>query len=202
MVTDILTVAPATSAGSGQATVLTIAVSVLGSSVVAGLIGTILGNTRANAAARRERYAQVVRCLVAWVEYPYRIRRRTSDEPATLTALADRGHALQEQLAESRAWVAAESRALSEVLDGCIRDITKLVGPACVAAWQEPPIATSAGMNLGDFGPRGTQHIVARIECAIIYRFGIRRLMWRRWVLDRLRRRACLPEQQADPASQ
>lgn len=139
MVTDTLTIAQATSAGSGQATVLTIALSVLGSRVVAGLIGTILGNTRANAAARRERYAQVVRCLVAWVEYPYRIRRRTSDDPATLTALADRGHALQEQLAESRAWVAAESRALSEVLDACIRDITTQVGPACVAAWQEPP---------------------------------------------------------------
>jgi hypothetical protein len=202
VVTDTLIVALAASAGSGQATVLTIALSVLGSSVVAGLIGTILGNTRANAAARRERYAQVVRCLVAWVEYPYRIRRRTSDEPATLTALADRGHALQEQLAESRAWVAAESRALSEILDGCIRDITKLVGPACVAAWQQPPIATSAEMNLGDFGLRGTQHIVARMECAIIYRFGIRRLMWRRWVLHRLRRRACLSGQQPDPAGQ
>lgn len=202
MVTDTLMVAPATSAGSGQATVLTIALSILGSSVVAGLIGTVLGNTRANAAVRRERYAQVVRCLVAWVEYPYRIRRRTSDEPATLTALADRGHALQEQLAESRAWVAAESRALSEVLDSCIRDITTLVGPACVAAWQASPIATSAGMNLGDFGPRGIQHIVARMECAIIYRFGVRRLMWRRWVLHRLHRRACLPERQPDPASQ
>lgn len=202
MVTDTLIVAPATSAGSGQATALTIALAVLGSSVVAGLIGTILGNARAIAAARRERYAQVVRCLVAWVEYPYRIRRRTSDEPAILTALADRGHALQEQLAESRAWVAAESRALSEVLDGCISDITMLVGPACVAAWQEPPIATSAGMNLGDFGPRDTQRIVARMECAILYRFGIRRLMWRRWVLHRLRRRACIPEHQPDPASQ
>lgn len=51
-------------------------------------------------------------------------------------------------------------------------------------------------MNLGDFGLRGTQHIVARMERAMIYRFGIRRLMWRRWVLQRLRRRACLLEQQ------
>lgn len=60
--------------------------------MVAGLIGTILGKTRANATARRDRYAQAVRTLIAWAEYPYRIRRRTSDEPATLTALADRGH--------------------------------------------------------------------------------------------------------------
>lgn len=184
----------ATNASSGQPPALTIALAILGSSVVAGLIGTILGNTRANATARRDRYAQAVRSLVAWAEYPYRIRRRTSDEPATLTALADRGHTLQEQLAESRAWIAAESRALSEVFDGCLREITALVGPACGAAWQEAPIGTSAGMNLGDFGPRGIDRIVARMECAVVYRFGFRRLMWRRWVLHRLRRRDCLPE--------
>lgn len=191
--TMILTQA-ATSAGSGQPSTLTIALAVLGSSVVAGLIGTVLGNTRANATARRDRYAQAVRSLVGWAEYPYRIRRRTSDEPATLTALADRGHALQEQLAESRAWIAAESRAMSEVFDGCLREITALVGPACGVAWQEVPIGTSAGMNLGDFGPRGIDRIVARMECAVIYRFGFRRLMWRRWVLHRLRRRDCLPK--------
>jgi hypothetical protein len=83
---------------------------------------------------------------------------------------------------------------MSEVFDGCLREITTLVGPACGAAWQEAPIGTSAGMNLGDFGPRGIDRIVARMECAVIYRFGFRRLMWRRWVLHRLRRRDCLPE--------
>lgn len=177
----------ATNASSEQAPTLTIALAVLSSSVVAGLMGTILGNTRANAAARRDRYAQAVRSLVAWAEYPYRIRRRTSNEPASLTALADRGHTLQEQLAESRAWIAAENRAMSEVFDGCLREITALVGPACGAAWLQAPIATSAEMNLGDFGPRGIDRIIARMECAVIYRFGFRRLMWRRWVLHRLR---------------
>jgi hypothetical protein len=179
-------------ASGAQPPALTIALAVLGSSLVAGLIGTILGNARANATARRDRYAQAVRTLVAWAEYPYRIRRRTSDEPTTLTALADRGHTLQEQLAESRAWIAAESRAMSEVFDGCLREITALVGPACGAAWQQAPIQTSAGMNLGDFGPRGIDRIVARMECAMIYRFGLRRLMWSRWVLHRLRRRNCV----------
>ncbi|WP_433132593.1 hypothetical protein ACQPWW_13580 [Micromonospora sp. CA-240977] len=49
-------------------------------------------------------------------------------------------------------------------------------------------------MLLGDFGPRGINAIVARMECAIIYRFGLRRLMWHRWVLLRHSHRACLPE--------
>ncbi|MGW0215593.1 hypothetical protein ACWDXH_14505 [Micromonospora chokoriensis] len=194
MVTDLTTLAQAVDSAAAQPPTITIALAILGSSVVAGLISVILGNTRANATARRERYAQAVRTLVAWAEYPYRIRRRTSDDAATLTALADRGHTLQEQLAESRAWIAAESRAMSEVFDACLADINPLVGPACAIAWQQPPITKSAEMLLGDFGPRGINAIVARMECAIIYRFGLRRLMWRRWVLRRLRQRACLPE--------
>ncbi|WP_328654514.1 hypothetical protein OG598_12140 [Micromonospora sp. NBC_00330] len=193
MVTDLTTLVQAVDSAAAQPPTITIALAVLGSSVVAGLISVILGNTRANATARRERYAQAVRTLVAWAEYPYRIRRRTSDDAATLTALADRGHTLQEQLAESRAWIAAESRAMSEVFDACLADINPLVGPACAIAWQQPPITKSAEMLLGDFGPRGINAIVARMECAIIYRFGLRRLMWRRWVLRRLRHRACLP---------
>lgn len=194
MVTDLATLTQAADPATTQPPTITIALAVLGSSVVAGLISVILGNTRANATARRERYAQAVRTLVAWAEYPYRIRRRTSDDAATLTALAERGHTLQEQLAESRAWIAAESRAMSEVFDACLDDINPLVGPACAVAWQQPPITKSAEMLLGDFGPRGINAIVARMECAIIYRFGLRRLMWRGWVLRRLRRRACLPE--------
>jgi hypothetical protein len=97
-------------------------VAALGSSVIAGLLSTVLGNARATANIRRDRYGQAVRGLVAWGEYPYRIRRRTDDEPATLAALAERGHAIQEQLAESRGWVAAESRTISEVFDTCIRN--------------------------------------------------------------------------------
>jgi hypothetical protein len=199
--TTALVIAQAAGTSAGPSTAVTIGLAVLGSSVLAGLLGTLLGNARANAAARRDRYAQIVRCLVAWAEYPYRIRRRTDDELATLAGLADRGHTLQEQLAESRAWAAAESRALSEVLDGCIRDLTALVGPACIAAWHKPPITTGAGMVLDDFGPRGVDQIVIRMECAVAYRFGLRRLMWRRWVLRRLRRRACLPAQPAEARS-
>ena len=53
---------------------------------------------------RRTRYAEIVQTLVAWVEFPYRIRRRVDDEPATLSALAALGHFLQEQLAGDQAW--------------------------------------------------------------------------------------------------
>ncbi|MGR6919809.1 hypothetical protein ACU635_36725 [[Actinomadura] parvosata] len=160
--------------------------------MLAGVLGTLLGNAKANAAIRRDRYAQVVRCLVAWAEYPYRIRRRTDDEPSTLAALANHGHSLQEQLAESKAWVAAESQAISKVFDSCLVELSARVSPACVAAWRTPPVTTAAGMVLGDAGSLDVDQIVARMEIAVSYRFGYRRLMWRRWTLRRLQRRGCL----------
>lgn len=161
--------------------------------MLAGVLGTLLGNARANATVRRDRFAQVVGCLVAWAEYPYRIRRRIDDEPSTLTALANHGHTLQEQLAESEAWVAAESQAVSMVFDSCLAELRARVSPACVAAWQVPPVSTAPEMVLGDTGSESVDHIVGRMEIAVIYRFGYRRLMWRRWTVRRLRRRGCLP---------
>ncbi|MFI7131286.1 hypothetical protein ACIBQ1_36765 [Nonomuraea sp. NPDC050153] len=193
----------APSQASEQSTLLSVGLAILGSSVLAGVLGTLLGNARANAALRRDRYAQAVRCLVAWAEYPYRIRRRTDDEPGTLAALANHGHTLQEQLAESKAWVAAESQAVSKVFDSCLAELSARVSPACVSAWQAPPVTTAAGMVLGYTDPQGVDQIVARVEFAVIYRFGYRRLMWRRWALWRLRRRGCLESFDAiviDPA--
>jgi hypothetical protein len=158
----------------------------LGSTLLAGIFTTILGNARAAVAARRDRYAQVVRTLFAWVEYPYRIRRRTDDNPATLAALDNTGHDLQERLAESRAWVTGESRVVAQVLDECLAERSAVVGPACVQAWRQPPITSPEGMVLGDFGPRGTAEIITRLEHAIAFRFGIRRLTLRRFALRRL----------------
>ena len=179
----------ATAASSaGTPIVITILVAVISSGVVAAFINAISGNLRANASIRRDRYAQAVRYLVAWGEYPYRIRRRTDDEPGTRASLADRGHALQEQRAEIAGWIAAESRALSKVFDRCVRDASAIVGPACVEAWNSPPVTTSAAMNLGDFGPRGVDAIAARMERACRYRFGLRRMMWSGLVLRRLKR--------------
>lgn len=190
MGTTTVIAAAATQAGSN--TLLTVVTVLLGSTVLAGLFTTALGNLRASAAARRARYAQVVSTLVAWVEYPYRIRRRTDDLPQTMAALVERGHTLQEQLAEARAWVASESAALSEVLEGCLTDLARIVGPACSDAWRQPPITVAADMVLGSFGLRDTAEIVTRMNCAVGYRFGIRRLMWRAWVRQRLHARGCI----------
>ncbi|MET8378432.1 hypothetical protein [Streptomyces microflavus] len=156
---------------------ITILALVLGSSVVAGALGHILTGLRAGATVRRDRYAAAVRVLVARIEYPYKIRRRTSDDPDVLSTLAITGHDLQENLAESRAWIATESTVLNEVFDKCLTNLDVAFKQACSDAWNAPPITAAAEMNLGGFGMGNQQHLVTTMERALAYRFGLRRLI-------------------------
>lgn len=145
--------------------------------------GTLL-LTRASDAAnrRRDRYAQAVSALVSWVEFPYRVRRRTSDDPTTLSALADRGHDLQEQLACHHAWISTEHAALADAYHNVRAQLDALVGPALHEAWCSAPVTSPAEMVLGPWGP-GTQAapLIAQIELQIRDRFGWRRLGARLW---------------------
>ncbi|MFJ5611061.1 hypothetical protein ACIQCJ_16935 [Streptomyces sp. NPDC093221] len=182
-----------TTATATNNSLTTILLLVLGSSVVVGALGHILTGLRAGAAARRDHYATAVRLLVARIEYPYRIRRRTNDSPETLAALASAGHDLQERLAQTRAWITAESRPLGELFDHCLSTINTPVATACCDAWAAPPITAAGQMNLGGFGPGSQSATIASMEHAISYRFGIHRLLPTAIISYRLRRRGYLP---------
>lgn len=181
--------APATSAGGDDTPTnvwLLVAVALLGSSVLAGLVTNVLGNLRAAATARREGYANAVRSLIARGEYPYRVRRRVSDDPEVLSTLVERGHDLQEQLAACRTWVASEHRVLGSLFETALAAIDGTVGPAIQDAWNQPPITAASGMNLNNWGPGDQWPHVAKLERAIAFRFGPRRLVpsrfWHRWI--------------------
>lgn len=177
--------AAASSDGDSTNVWVVIALTLLGSSVIAGLITSVLGNLRAAAAARREGYANAVRSLIARGEYPYRVRRRVSDEPDVLAALVSRGHDLQEQLAACRTWVTSEHRAMGNLFDEALADIDATVKQATADAWNKAPITTAIGMNLNGWGPGDQWSHLTTLERAIAYRFGWRRLLPRRlWRLD------------------
>jgi hypothetical protein len=151
--------------------------AVLGSSVLGGLLTATLGNVRAAAEARRDGYARAVRALITRVEYPYRIRRRVSDDGQTLTALAERGHDIQEQLAACRTWVNAEHRTLGLIYDDVLERLDTAVAPAARDAWAQQPIVTGPEMALGGWGPGDQWPQLKRLQHAISFRFGWRRVL-------------------------
>ena len=148
---------------------------------LAGTLGTaalasVFGRISEAAARRREGYAEATKELLAWAEYPYRIRRRTSDTPATLTALADLGHDLQQALRYREAWINAENQWVANVFTEVRTALTEAIGPCCNDAWSHAPIGTASEMNLNGWGPNRVDEELRRFEHALRFRFGWRRL--------------------------
>ena len=157
------------------------AAAVIGLPVIVAALTTAatMGIARAGEAAnrRRDRYAEAIQTLVAWIEFPYRVRRRTDDTPATLKLLADIGHDLQERLAGHQAWIATEHPRLAKTYAATRATITEQVGSAAQQAWDSPPMATPADMNLHGWGPAGScQAALVDLQHEIENRFGHRRI--------------------------
>ena len=143
---------------------------------VVGAIATMVV-TRASEASnrRRDRYSQALRTLVAWIEYPYRVRRRTDDDPATLTALADHGHELQERLAYHQARIATDHPNLARAYAGTRAMIDAVVGPAISEAWESNPVTKPTDMNLNGWGPgEECKREITNLQNEIQYCFGFR----------------------------
>lgn len=153
---------------------------VLGSSVIGGLITAAITGLRDSAAKRREGYAKAVKALVARVEYPYRVRRRTSDDPETLFELVKLGHDIQEQLASARIWIHTESSRVAAIFEDAISSIDTAVGPATSDAWNQQPIVNASEMNLLGWGAGGQDQYIKSFGRAVEWRFGWRRLAPRR----------------------
>lgn len=164
-----------------------VAALVLGSSFLATIAGGVVGSVRSSAETRRKGYADMSGVLISRVEFPYRVRRRTSDSVETLAALSQVGSDIQERLAAQRAWVAGESKAMARVLDDVCGSIDPHIRTAAADAWCRPAITRPEDMVLGEWGPGASARISLDLfRRALAFRFGWRRLVpgfvWYRWV--------------------
>jgi hypothetical protein len=144
---------------------------------VGGVLTWVLGRRGEAVDRRRDGYAAAMTTLVAYTEYPFRIRRRTGDDLDALAALASTGHDLQQELRCHEAWIAAESSRVAAVYGEARRGLATTLGVACNQAWASEPIMTAAGMNLAGWGPdpESVRGHLARFESALACRFGWRR---------------------------
>lgn len=164
---------------SGLPTWLTIVGSVVAVLLSSSVVAAAFGAVRAGAAERRREYTAAARVLTAWAEYPWRIRRRTSDQPEVLAALADRGHDLQETLADREAWCAAEHEVMGQLMAHLRTALSVPVRPAIEKAWAETNLITEgADMNLSDkfIVDSRADELRACFSACVHERFGARRL--------------------------
>lgn len=123
---------------------------------------------------RRERYAAAAATLAAWIEVPFIIRRRTSNDVETLTRIVEHVQRLQHQLNVDHAdfrsdcdWL-ADQRAYAQ---GIIqRECSSYINEA----WNSPPIKTTSDLVLGDWGPQDQRRHVEAFVSQLKWRFGFR----------------------------
>ena len=154
------------------------AIAIPSAAILGAILTMILSRVNEATNRRRDRYAEAIQTLVAWTEYPYRVRRRTDDSPATLTALANHGHDLQERLALHQAWIATEHPALAQTYADARATLNRLVGPLISEAWERSPITKASDMNLRGWGlSDDSREAIAEVQREIQDRFGFRRLV-------------------------
>lgn len=129
-----------------------VVVPVIVALLASGILTHFLQTRTAKKGRQRSGYAEAVAGVVAWIEYPFRVRRRTSDDPETLTTLVDQGHALQERLAFSTAWIAADDADNYEAYSRLVQNVKAEVVPLIQDAWNSAPTTQASGMNLDGWG--------------------------------------------------
>lgn len=126
---------------------------------------------------RRDLYSRAVRAVIAWVEYPYKIRRRTSNDPEVLAELAATGHRLQQDLAYFQTWLATDKSSLGILYGDVVRNVKMRCSAALDEAWSADPVDEPTDMVLNGWGPQDCSAEIQRLQKGIGARFGWRRIV-------------------------
>lgn len=161
-------------AGSTTPLGVTVAVGVAGA--VATLLVAVGGALAKERSRRREMYANAVRALIGWAEYPYQIRRRTSDNVDELARLRDCGHDLQQDLEYFSSVLSADKPFLGDLYTDVAARIKRRTGPWIQQAWESQPVTDPEAMNLNGWGPHPPEAELRVLRQAIRNRFGWKRL--------------------------
>jgi hypothetical protein len=117
------------------------------------------------------------RVVVARYEYPYRIKRRLSDEVTEKGPLIALGHELQERQAASRLWVRSDSTWVADVYEAVLGKLDESFGDSCRDAWATAVDESGEVESLDGWGPGSPTKQLHTFEHAVSWRFG-----WRRFV--------------------
>ena len=147
---------------------------------IAALVAVLvyfLGQRQATVERKRRASAEAIADALSWLELPYRIRRRTSDTPETLGALAERVHHLQERLLFHDNWLRIEVPQAYPKYQELVRGVKEVALPFIREAWNTAPIDGASSMNVGDLGIRPDPELVEGFSDEVKKQLAL----WRIW---------------------
>ena len=119
-------------------------------SVAVAVLAFFFNQRLASLGRSRRACADALAEALAWLELPYRIRRRTDDKPETLAALVERTHYLQERLVFHESWLQVEVPGAYEPYNALVRGIRDGSRDALKQSWEDAPKTEAKDMNIGD----------------------------------------------------
>ncbi|WP_242436163.1 hypothetical protein [Streptomyces sp. Root369] len=100
---------------------------------------------------------------------PYRIRRRPESSSAVRQQLTDEVSSLLARMAFHQAWLQIEATTVAGPYASLVATARAEAGAQMSLAWQQPPITSDSGMNLGIPYPRDRSN-AARATCIKVMR--------------------------------
>jgi len=117
------------------------------------LLGLLVSGDRAERERRRALHARALAATLAYAEMPFMIRRRRSEEAersAERVRLSDHFSAVKAEIATCQVLLAADGdEKLAAAYDDLIEVARGTAGREAHTAWEDPPVATDAEMNMG-----------------------------------------------------
>ncbi len=151
MITLATAAAPATAA-----TTSLIWAALISGSVIAAFIGAIVNTWLARQKSREEELARVrvmlaeaFQAVAEYKEFPYAIRRRRHDDPSgERVRLSEELRKVQARLTFFEEWTRIEDKTVGERYRDLVKQLRRVAGAACNAAWMAEPITDDAQMNI------------------------------------------------------
>lgn len=157
---------------------LAIAIGSVIGALTSGLVTYLFQHRHESRKLRREGYGEAIAALYAWYEYPFQIRRRTSNSPETLDRLVQLGNENQQRIARSLAWMALDNNTSYLQYQKLVKKVKNIVAKYIKEAWKLPPVLDSVDINLGSWGPKSINNIVKNFLDKISFTKSSKYITW------------------------
>lgn len=116
----------------------------------AALVGQWLVRMKEARDRRRDEYSRAFAAAMQWLEFPYRIARRLSNERDDVNPIVQAMHEAQQQIEFHSNWLRSVSEDIADAYSRLIRAVKDGSRTHIETAWNREPARVPDGMVIGD----------------------------------------------------
>lgn len=116
----------------------------------AALVGQWFVRVKEARDRRRDEYSKAFAAAMQWLEFPYRIARRLSNDPAEVNPIVLAMHEAQQEIEFHSNWLRSVSDDIAEAYGCLVRAVKEGSRPYIEEAWRREPATIPDGMIIGN----------------------------------------------------